>query len=154
MEFLSLGRRLAVRRGFPVRPVSGRDPETADEVEASGRTRLLQSCAYQPDNLQMRVVKITPCWKTLVMPACASGSLDFGYLFVCCGGLAFAIALFIGDTFDWFFGVVLLPFGVVLMWKSLRDFLDRRHLVLLIVRVALFGTLLGAAASPSVGGER
>jgi hypothetical protein len=78
--------------------------------------------------------------------------VGFGYIFVCCGGGAFAIALFTDDKFDWLLGAVLMPVGVALMWKSLRDILDRRRLVLFIVGVALFGTLLGAAASPYVGG--
>lgn len=37
--------------------------------------------------------------------------VGFGIVFVCCGGGAFAIALFSGYTFDWFFGAVLLPWA-------------------------------------------
>jgi len=49
---------------------------------------------------------------------------------------------------------VLLPFGVALIWKAVGDILERRYLVLFIVRVAVMGALLGAAISPYVGGER
>jgi len=78
----------------------------------------------------------------------------FGYLFVSVAGMAFVTGFTTGDKSDWFIGAVLLPFGVALMWKSARDVLDRRTLVLFIVRVALFGTLLGAWISPYVGRER
>lgn len=74
--------------------------------------------------------------------------VGFGIVFVCCGGGAFAIALFSGYTFDWFFGAVLLPLGVSLIWKGAGDILDRRFVMLLIVRAAVMGALLGAAISP------
>jgi hypothetical protein len=64
------------------------------------------------------------------------------------GGGAFAIALFSGYTFDWFFGAVLLPLGVSLIWKGAGDILDRRYLVLFVVRVAVAGALAGALVSP------
>jgi hypothetical protein len=81
--------------------------------------------------------------------------VGFRYLFVCCSGSAFAIAFSTGDKFDWVLGAMLLPFGVSLLWKPLRILLDRRLLVLFIVRAALFGTILGAAVSPFIrGAER
>lgn len=99
----------------------------------------------------MRAVEITPLLEDPRDARLRVRLVAFGYLFVSCGVAAFAIAVFTGDQFDWFFGAVLLPFGVALTWKSLRDILDRRSLVLFIGRVALFGALLGAAASPYVG---
>lgn len=78
----------------------------------------------------------------------------FGYLFVTVAGMAFVTGFTTGDRSDWFIGAVLLPFGPALLWRSSRDVLDRRTLVLFIGRVALFGAVLGAAISPYVGHER
>jgi hypothetical protein len=79
--------------------------------------------------------------------------VSFGFLFVCSGGAAIAIAVFADDSFDWLLAALFLPFGVTLMWKALRDILDRRRFILFVVGATLFGTLLGAAASPYIGGE-
>jgi hypothetical protein len=48
---------------------------------------------------------------------------------------------------DWVLGGLFLPLGVVLMWISLRQVLDRQRLAAMILGVALFGFALGAAAS-------
>jgi len=45
------------------------------------------------------------------------------------------------------FGAVL-PLGVSLIWKGAGDILDRRYLVLFVVRVAVAGALAGALVSP------
>jgi uncharacterized membrane protein HdeD (DUF308 family) len=120
-------------------------------LETSDHTQLLQSCACQSNIQQMRAVKITPLLEDPRDARLRFRLYGFGWLLVACGGAAFAVALFTGYTFDWVFGAVLLPFGVALAWKSLRDILDRRRFVLFIVRVALYGALLGAFASQYFG---
>jgi hypothetical protein len=96
----------------------------------------------------MRAVKISPLLEDPSDARLRGRLVGFGIVFVCCGGGAFAIALFSGDTFDWFFGAVLLPLGVSLIWKGAGDILDRRYLVLFVVRVAVAGALAGALVSP------
>jgi hypothetical protein len=93
-------------------------------------------------------VKITPLLQDPRDARLRGRLVGFGIVFVCCGSGAFAIALFSGYTFDWFFGAVLLPLGVSLIWKGAGDMLDRRFVVLFIVRAAVMGALLGAAISP------
>jgi hypothetical protein len=93
-------------------------------------------------------VKITPLLEDPRDARLRGRLVRFGIVFVCCGGGAFAIALFSGYTFDWFFGAVLLPLGVSLIWKGAGDILDRRYLVLFVVRVAVSGALAGALVSP------
>lgn len=96
----------------------------------------------------MMAVKIAPLLDDPRDARLRGRLVGFGIVFVCCGGGAFAIALFSGYTFDWFFGAVLLPLGVSLIWKGAGDILDRRYLVLFVVRVAVAGALAGALVSP------
>jgi len=96
----------------------------------------------------VRAVKITPLLQDPRDARLRGRLVGFGIVFVCCGGGAFAIALFSGYNFDWFFGAALLPLGVSLIWKGAADILDRRFVMLLIVRAAVMGALLGAAISP------
>jgi hypothetical protein len=104
-----------------------------------------------PISKQTRAEKITPLLEDPRDARLRFRLYGFSWLFVACGGAAFAVALFTGYRFDWVFGAVLLPFGVALTWRSLRDILDRRRFVLFIVRVALYGALLGAFASQYLG---
>jgi len=104
-----------------------------------------------PISKQTRAEKITPLLEDPRDARLRFRLYGFGWLFVACRGAAFAVALFTGYRFDWVFGAVLLPFGVALTWRSLRDIPDRRRFVLFIVRVALYGALLGAFASQYLG---
>jgi hypothetical protein len=122
-----------------------------DALDVSGRRQLLQSCACQSDKQTDEGREDNPLLDDARDARLRFRLYGFGWLFVACGGAAFAVALFTGYRFDWVFGAVLLPFGVALTWRSLRDILDRRRFVLFIVRVAPYGALLGAFASQYLG---